>query len=174
MAIFNQLGILGTPHTCLHAILAILQRNLDNGFKESPQIIEECYHVVYKLCSSTETCNATIRYLRNNHEFFTKHLFRMPFIKGLKANLIFFFMFICIVSSYLYLFSIDIHTRDELDTPDPYKVIMLLQQSWLLKCIALELRSTSLNRQRSDTHVSIERKINSILFDVLDCVIICF
>ena len=99
--ILNQLGILGTPYTCLHAILGILQRNLDNGFKESPQIIEECYHVIYKLCSSTETCNATIRYLRNNHEFFTKHLIKMPFIEGSNIN---FFMFIGIVYLHIYIF----------------------------------------------------------------------
>ncbi|EDV27160.1 uncharacterized protein TRIADDRAFT_22433, partial [Trichoplax adhaerens] len=123
--ILQDPGILGTPHTCLHAILTILQRNLDNGFREPPQIVEQCYHVIYKLCSSTETCNATIRYLRNNHEFFTKHLYRMPF-----AN-------------------------------DPFKVIVLLQQSWLLKCIALELQSTSLNRQRSDTQNLVELLVSS-------------
>ncbi|XP_074656294.1 nuclear pore complex protein Nup205-like [Tubulanus polymorphus] len=134
-------GVLGSPRTCLHSILSIL----DNGVGTSsgprclldmPRMAELSYHLIYVLCANKETATPTMRYLRTTEDFFYKHAQHLPF------------------------------TRESVE---PWQENLLLnQQSWLLKSIAIELRLTSLNRQRSHTQrlmvLLLDDNLSSLVF----------
>ncbi|KAG1652512.1 Nuclear pore complex protein Nup205 [Nymphon striatum] len=114
-------GVLGAPQTCFHAILYLLDNGLDTSthglppaHRLMPIFTDKAYQLVYKLCVNRETSTPTLRYLRTTHDFFYKHLHKVPFASNSSCD----------------------------------KVI-LSQQSWFLKSVAVELRITAANRQRS-------------------------
>ncbi|XP_038608368.1 nuclear pore complex protein Nup205 isoform X2 [Tachyglossus aculeatus] len=124
-------GVLGCPRTCLHAILNILERGTEGrsgpvAVKESPQLAELCYQVIYQLCACSDTSGPTMRYLRTSQDFLFSQLQHLPF-----------------------------SNRE-------YEISMLSQMSWLMKTASIELRVTSLNRQRSHT----QRLLHLLLDDM--------
>ncbi|XP_055955132.1 nuclear pore complex protein Nup205 [Patella vulgata] len=113
-------GILGSPKTCLHSILTLLNdgvgsRNGPTCLTQTPRLAELCYHLIYILCANKDTTSPILRYLRTAHDFLYRQLQHLPFKTDERAS----------------------------NCVGP--------QSWLLKTVAIELRLTSLNRQRSHT-----------------------
>ncbi|KAI8895001.1 nucleoporin Nup186/Nup192/Nup205 [Globomyces pollinis-pini] len=86
-----------------------------------PILAEKCYHLLYILSSDTKTSNATLKELRNKHNFFGKQLVS----------------FVPVVDT-------DMEQEDRSTI-----VIRLHQAAWLLKILALELHVTALQGQRS-------------------------
>lgn len=130
-------GILGTPRTCLHSILDILNQGLDTPrgpavIHDAPRLAELCFQLICALCQNKETSEASIRYLRTSHNYFYSHLVHLP-LKEL--------------------------TYPSEDNDRGNASCKLNQQSWLLKSIATELRLTAHTRQRS--HV--QRLLSSLL-----------
>ncbi|XP_021565637.1 nuclear pore complex protein Nup205 isoform X2 [Carlito syrichta] len=124
-------GVLGCPRTCLHAILNILEKGTEGrtgpvAVRESPQLAELCYQVIYQLCACCDTSGPTMRYLRTSQDFLFSHLQHLPF------------------------------------SNKEYEISMLNQMSWLMKTASIELRVTSLNRQRSHT----QRLLHLLLDDM--------
>ncbi|EPQ04244.1 Nuclear pore complex protein Nup205 [Myotis brandtii] len=124
-------GVLGCPRTCLHAILNILEKGTEGrtgpvAVRESPQLAELCYQVIYQLCACSDTSGPTMRYLRTSQDFLFSQLQHLPF------------------------------------SNKEYEISMLNQMSWLMKTACIELRVTSLNRQRSHT----QRLLHLLLDDM--------
>ncbi|XP_049630227.1 nuclear pore complex protein Nup205 [Suncus etruscus] len=124
-------GVLGCPRTCLHAILNILKKGTLGrtgpvAVRESPQLAELCYQVIYQLCACSDTSGPTMRYLRTSQDFLFSQLQHLPF------------------------------------SNQEYEIAMLNQMSWLMKTASIELRVTSLNRQRSHT----QRLLHLLLDDM--------
>uniref|UniRef100_A0A2K5D2G5 Nucleoporin 205 n=1 Tax=Aotus nancymaae TaxID=37293 RepID=A0A2K5D2G5_AOTNA len=124
-------GVLGCPRTCLHAILNILGKGTEGrtgpvAVRESPQLAELCYQVIYQLCACSDTSGPTMRYLRTSQDFLFSQLQYLPF------------------------------------SNKEYEISMLNQMSWLMKTASIELRVTSLNRQRSHT----QRLLHLLLDDM--------
>ncbi|XP_069084056.1 nuclear pore complex protein Nup205 [Pleurodeles waltl] len=124
-------GVLGCPRTCLHAILNILEKGTEGrsgptAVKESPNLAELCYQVIYQLCDFSDTSGPTMRYLRTSQDFLFTQLQHLPF-----------------------------SVKD-------HEISALNQMSWLMKTASIELRVTSLNRQRSHT----QRLLQLILDDM--------
>ncbi len=120
-------GILGTPRTCLHSILDILDQGLDTprgsaAIEDTPRLAELSFQLVYALCQNKETSEASIRYLRTSHNYFYSHLVHLP---------------------------LKVPTSPTGEDPSSNTLCTLNQQSWLLKSIATELRLTAQTRQRS-------------------------
>ncbi|XP_052809828.1 nuclear pore complex protein Nup205-like [Mya arenaria] len=126
-------GILGSPKTCLHAVLTLLGRGVGQGgagpqcLTDSPVTAELAFKLIYLLAANKDTSLAMLRYLRTSHDFLYRQLQYLPY--------------------------------DQKD----YKHPVTQHQSWLLKTIAVELRVTSLNRQRSHTH-----RLMKLLLDDFD------
>ena len=85
--IFCFLGVLDSPKTCLHSILAILEQGL--GTREGPtclidrpRLAEMCYHLVHALSANKDTSPPTLRYLRTTHDFLYKQLQHLPLDSG--------------------------------------------------------------------------------------------
>ena len=120
-------GVLGSLKTCLHAVLSLIHIGGDPNISigchyTHPKLAESCYHLIYLLCGNKELSVTTLRYLRNNHDFFYTQLSHLPFQ----------------------------WTREIEEGCDPSEVTLSLkQQAWLLCTIALELRMTGLKNQRS-------------------------
>ena len=122
-------GILGTPRTCLHSILDILNQGLDTprgsaAIEDTPRLAELCFQLVCALCQNKETSEASIRYLRTSHNYFYSHLVHLPF-------------------------KVRRHSSSNETDPPGNTLCKLNQQSWLLISIATELRLTAQTRQRS-------------------------
>ena len=102
----------------------------------NPALAELCYKVLYQLCSNRELSTPTLRYLRNNHDFFLSQLARFPLSVSSLGN-------------------------DDTDETllNSRQISLLHQQAWLLKSVAIELRMTSLTHQRSHT----QRIVNLLL-----------
>ena len=135
-------GVLGAPRTCLHSILSLLEYGSDSACHYSnPKLAELCYKLIYQLCGSRQLSTPTLRYLRSNHDFFFTQLSRLPF----NAQLL----------------------QDELEQQENQaelvlntrQVALVHQQAWFLKSLAIELRLTSLNHQRSHA----QRIVNLLL-----------
>jgi len=123
------IGVLGSPKTCLHAILQVLNSGVDTQrgpscITEAPHFAELSYKLIYHLCANKDTSMPTLRYLRTTHDFLYQHLQHMPF-RDLVAMEI------------------------EEGTVSPLRVMN--QQSWLLKTTAIELKIAAQSRQRSHT-----------------------
>ena len=79
-------GVLGF-RTCLHSILSLVEHGQDPSnpigcFYSNPKLAELCYKVLYQLCASRELSTPTLRYLRNNHDFFFSQLAWLPMKEG--------------------------------------------------------------------------------------------
>jgi len=120
-------GVHGSPRTCLHSTLTQLNRGLlisgtPSCITESPKLAGLAYQLIYTLCANSSTSAPTMRYLRTAHDFLYSHTQCLPFnISGDKT---------C---------SSVAMSR------------VLVCQAWLLKALAIELRLTSVSRQRSHT-----------------------
>uniref|UniRef100_A0A8B9L3G9 Nucleoporin 205 n=1 Tax=Astyanax mexicanus TaxID=7994 RepID=A0A8B9L3G9_ASTMX len=137
-------GVLGCPRSCLHAILSLLQQGSERRSgpiltQQAPHLAELCYQVIYQLCACSDTSGPTMRYLRTSQDFLFSHLKLQPFSLQLLTFLIYNFL---------------------TDLPGN-EIPSLNQMSWLMKTAAIELRVTSLNRQRSHT----QRLLNLLLDD---------
>ena len=105
----------------------------------NPKLAELCYRVIYQLAASRELSTPTLRYLRNNHDFFLTQLSKLPFNTAKLSS-----------------------TEDEYFDEgllNSHQASLVLQQGWLMKTIAIELRMTSLNHQLSHT----QRLVNLLL-----------
>lgn len=123
-------GILGSPKTCLHAVLSLLERGVGTHsgpscLRDTPRLAELSYKLIYLLAANKETSTPTLRYLRTTRDFLYRQLQHLPF------------------------------------TQQFYKRPVMIAQSWLMKLIAIELRLTALNRQRSHT----QRLMRALLDD---------
>lgn len=109
--------------------------------------------VIYQLCACADTSGPTMRYLRTSQDFLYSHLKHLPFaIAGS-----------CLSS----LVTLNFFTHQMfslsnlLSNVTGNEIAALNQMSWLMKTAAIELRVTSLNRQRSHT----QRLLNLLLDD---------
>ena len=78
----NFLGVLGSPRTCLHGILSLLQVSGSDpalAVSKMPESAELSYQLLTLLSSLSETCDPTLRYLHNSHQFLTTHIGTLPF-----------------------------------------------------------------------------------------------
>ncbi|TIB79211.1 hypothetical protein E3Q23_00370 [Wallemia mellicola] len=70
--------------SCLHIIFSLLAQGVENDdddvplFINHPILAEKCYRLIYQLCTSELTSNATLRYLRLHEDFFYKQLIALP------------------------------------------------------------------------------------------------
>ncbi|XP_064596049.1 nuclear pore complex protein Nup205-like [Liolophura sinensis] len=127
-------GVLGSPKTCLHAILTLLDRGIGTlsgptCLYDTPVLAGLGYQLIYKLCANKDTAAPAMRYLRTTRDFLYKHLQLLPF-------------------------------QQQTITERKFSA----HQTWLLKAVAIELRLTSLNRQRSNT----QRLMTLLLDDYTD------
>ncbi|ESP04618.1 hypothetical protein LOTGIDRAFT_237278 [Lottia gigantea] len=137
-------GVLGSPKTCLHSILTLLNNGVGSRtgptcLQHTPRLAELAYHLIYVLCANKDTTAPTLRYLRTAHDFLYRQLQHLPFkstdtVKEIREQ-------VCTCTTHLQTWTFP--CVNDADTVGP--------QSWLLKTIAIELRLTSLNRQRSHT-----------------------
>lgn len=136
-------GVLGAPRTCLHSILSLLEHSSDAGCHyANPKLAELCYRVVYQLCASRQLSTSTLRYLRSNHDFFFTQLSRLP------------------LNSHLLHYN-ELEQQEKVDQQvlNSSQLALVHQQAWFLKSLAIELRLTSLNHQRSHA----QRIVNLLL-----------
>lgn len=120
-------GVLAASKTCLHAVLDMLNRGVDTHHgpscvTETPKFAELAYQLIYSLSANKATATPTLRYLRTSHDFLYRHLQHLPF-----KNLV----------------------STGTEEGQPPILLIVSQQSWLLKTTAIELRMTAQGRQRS-------------------------
>ncbi|KAJ3360665.1 hypothetical protein HDU91_004428 [Kappamyces sp. JEL0680] len=87
-------------------------------------LAEKCYHLIYLLCSDAATGTQTLRYLRNDCDFFVRQLSRFSPVQ-------------------------DNGVPDDGSTEQI--VVRLHQCAWLLKSVSLELHLAALTGQRSQS-----------------------
>ena len=130
-------GVLGSPRTALHSILSLIQPSSDpreptGCHYGNPRLAELCYKIVFQLCCHRDLSTPTLRYLRNNQDFFHAQLSAIPLdIARLRR------------------------AEEEDDEVGGAKLMtsrqvsLLHQQAWLLKAVAIEMRMTSQSQLRS-------------------------
>ncbi|KAK2179080.1 hypothetical protein NP493_515g00009 [Ridgeia piscesae] len=128
-------GILDSLRTCLHSLLCILGKGLESRhgpscLYQTPRLAQLTYHMIYKLCANPDASSPTLRYLRTAQDFLYRQLQHIPF-----------------------------QLPDSAERNSVNENVVLSQQSWLLKTVAIELHITSVNRQRSHT----QRLLNLLL-----------
>lgn len=146
-------GILGSPRTCLHLILSLVEhgretRNTAGCHYVNTKAAEFSYKVLYLMCASRDLSTPTLRYLRNNHEYFFSQLVHLPLTSDLLPQE-------------------DVGSDEGEGGPvvamepaaDFRRLSLLNQQSWILKSVAIELRMTSLSHQWSHS----QRIVNLLL-----------
>ena len=77
-------GVLGSLKTCLHSVLQLVSIGSDprhpmECHTTQPKLAQTCYRLIYLLCSNKDLSVNTMRYLRNNHDFFHAQLSHIPF-----------------------------------------------------------------------------------------------
>ncbi|ORZ19822.1 nucleoporin Nup186/Nup192/Nup205 [Absidia repens] len=105
-----------------------------------PILAEKCYQLVYRLCAKESTSTTTLRYLRNEEEFFSKQF------KVLSARL----GSIASVPNPTFPGSMVCPDGSIIKTDFFRLLSMLHQRAWLLKSLALELHHTSGMQQKSE------------------------
>ncbi|XP_053601965.1 nuclear pore complex protein Nup205 [Plodia interpunctella] len=72
----NEPGVAGSPRTCLHAILDMLDRHIatHSTDREADTLIESCYRLVYWLVARPATSPPALRLLRSRDYFLTRHI----------------------------------------------------------------------------------------------------
>ena len=139
-------GVLGSPRTLLHSILSLVQHSSDHRnpigcHYGNPKLAELCYKVLFQLCSHRDLSTPTLRYLRNNHDFFHTQLSAIP---------------------------LDVARLRRADTEEgggvrlmtSQQVSLLHQQAWLLKAVAVEMKITAQSQLRSHNQRLIELLMN--------------
>ncbi|XP_056015581.1 nuclear pore complex protein Nup205-like isoform X3 [Ostrea edulis] len=140
-------GILGAPKTCLHAVLSLLEKGVGTHsgptcLRDTPRLSELAYKLIYLLAANRETSTPTLRYLRTTRDFLYRQLQHLPFTQQFYKR--------PVMISQSWLMKLIFSERP-----------VMISQSWLMKLIAIELRLTSLNRQRSHT----QRLMRALLDD---------
>ncbi len=105
--------------------------NLNGCHYSNPKLAELCYKLLYQLCADRDLSTPTLRYLRNNHDFFHTQLSKLPLHPETLSRQ-----------------SGDVSGERLLNADQSS---LLHQQAWLLKSVAVELRMTILTLQRSHT-----------------------
>jgi nuclear pore complex protein Nup205 len=123
----NQSDGYSISHQSLFHVLVenIMEETMPEIYiRPRPIFREKCYHLIYALTTDPGTCREVLRYLRNEHDFFFKHLRSLT----------------------------PVNDPDEIN-PDsgPIFTSKLYQCAWLLKIIALELHVTAASGQRSQS-----------------------
>lgn len=82
--IFQQPGILQTPRTVLHSLLAMLNIGMSARtgaltVAAKPKLLEAGYCLLYQLCSNNKTSEPILRFLRSYHDFLPRHIACLPF-----------------------------------------------------------------------------------------------
>ena len=77
--VLQQPGIQEQPRTCLHALLGILEKNI-NGSNQSvgSRVIELAYKLLYQLCSHPNISDIVLRFLRSS-DFLGRQVAALPF-----------------------------------------------------------------------------------------------
>ncbi|GAB5568809.1 nuclear pore complex protein Nup205 [Prionailurus iriomotensis] len=137
-------GVLGCPRTCLHAILNILEKGTEGrtgpvAVRESPQLAELCYQ--FLLSSGCPDSPSLVIY-----QLCACSDTSGPTMRYLRTSQDFLFS---------QLQHLPFSNKE-------YEMSMLNQMSWLMKTASIELRVTSLNRQRSHT----QRLLHLLLDDM--------
>jgi len=140
-----------SDHTCFHVILDHLDQDVENFagsplYNDHPHLAERCYHLVYALSANPKTSFPTMTYLRQNHNFFKKHLEYLPIGPSFETSvgsapqqidLQFDLM-----GNYSY------NNRNEEETEFISKIHC---RAWLLKSVALELHTSPSKKQVRQT-----------------------
>ena len=127
--------MLGSARTCLHSVLSLVKVGSrgSSSFPSPqgshlfhPKLAELSYQLLYCLSANKEFGTPTLRYLRNNHDYFYTQLSAVPF-------------------SWL---------PDYHDDGGESGTLMMCynQMSWLLRSVAIELKMTLSGNQRSHAH----------------------
>ena len=129
-------GVLGSPRTVLHALLSLVQHTREQSnpigcHYDNPKLAELCYKVIFQLCSHHDLSTPTLRYLRNNHDFFHSQLSSLPLdvnrLRGTGGG----------------------GGGGEGGLLTSKQVSLLDQQAWLMKAVAIEMRLTAQTQLRS-------------------------
>ncbi|KAK7818058.1 hypothetical protein U0070_014653 [Myodes glareolus] len=147
-------GVLGCPRTCLHAILNILEKGTEGrtgpvAVQEYPQLAELCYQVpeiqigTFKLCCLLQLSKELGLVI---YQLCACSDTSGPTMRYLRTSQDFLFS---------QLQHLPFSNKE-------YEISMLNQMSWLMKTASIELRVTSLNRQRSHT----QRLLHLLLDDM--------
>ena len=134
-------GVLESPRTVLHSLLSLVQHSSDprnpiGCHYGNPKLAELCYKVIFQLCSHRDLSTPTLRYLRNNHDFFHAQLSAIPLDVA------------------------RLHPAEDEEEEGEgelggvrimtsQQVSLLHQQAWLLKAVAIEMRVTAETQLRS-------------------------
>lgn len=129
-------GVLESPRTVLHSLLSLVQHSSDprnpiGCHYGNPKLAELCYKVVFQLCSHRDLSTPTLRYLRNNHDFFHAQLSAIPLdVARLRP-------------------AEEEEEGEGIRMMTSQQVSLLHQQAWLLKAVAIEMRVTAQTQLRS-------------------------
>ena len=75
----QQPGIHEQPRTCLHALLGILEKNIESsGNSAGSRVIELAYKLLYQLCSHPNISDIVLRFLRSS-DFLGRQVAALPF-----------------------------------------------------------------------------------------------
>ena len=127
--------------SCLNLIVRQLGENLSNGQYHQPLYSEKCFQLLYFLASDSKTSDTVLRFLRNDHDFFYRHLDNFSPVDDPGQNLE--------------------------DASESF-VASLHHTSWLLKIVALELHVTASSGQRSSSQRILGLLVRSNTLSALD------
>uniref|UniRef100_A0AAX7UI24 Nucleoporin 205 n=1 Tax=Astatotilapia calliptera TaxID=8154 RepID=A0AAX7UI24_ASTCA len=148
-------GVLGCPRSCLHAILSRLQRGTEKRSgpaltQQAPHLAELCYQVIFNTLFKRGPISAVRDVSQLAGGFYVIYqLCACPDTSGPTMRYL--------RTSQDFLFS---HLQHLPFILPSNQIAALSQMSWLMKTAAIELRVTSLNRQRSHT-----QRLVSLLLD---------
>ncbi|XP_046996965.1 nuclear pore complex protein Nup205 [Schistocerca americana] len=82
--IFHHAGVKGTPRTCLHVMLSIMDAAVTSKttlymVPPHPSLLETCYSMLYYLCANNNTREPVLNYLRTCSNFLARHLAAVRF-----------------------------------------------------------------------------------------------
>lgn len=146
-------------YSCIHVIISSLYNSYTFPSNE-PILCEQYYHLLYELCSNSNTCESILRYLRNFEDFYQTQLQIPANFENTKKS-----------SSSSSLSDnyddyslhnspsgVSSNLSDSTNIEDPLHgdhdfesnkdAYILLQRSWLLKMLALELHCNAAERRR--------------------------
>ncbi|KAI9255327.1 nucleoporin Nup186/Nup192/Nup205 [Sporodiniella umbellata] len=152
----------GASLSCLHEILSLLQQGTQSIVTEDsmvtdslklpllidthPILAEKCYEIVYRLCAKRSISVSTLRYLRNEEDYFTRQFKAMSirFESGLYMN------------SSPFSGTIFCADGNRIES-DFFRVrAKLHQRAWLLQSIALELHTAACMEQTANIRKLLE------------------
>jgi nuclear pore complex protein Nup205 len=131
--ILQNPGVLGSSKTCLHTVLNFVKIG-HNPYDpvgchiSHPNLAQLCYRLLFLLMSHRDLSQPTLRYLRNNHDYFYEQIISLPF-PWLQNPA---------------------HNNLDVDDERIKDYLMHLNQiSWILRSISIELKTTINHSQQS-------------------------